>query len=153
MKGTLDTLPQAGPCGARHLASRLRLGFVVGGVLVALLPLLLPSPALAQTDGSRTQLANIVVDDAQLEQYRAALQEQAETALRIEPGVLMLYAVADKKNPTHITILERYASEAAYQAHLKAPHFLKYKATVKDMVKSLELVETTPLTMEAKAKR
>lgn len=73
--------------------------------------------------------------------------------MRSEPGVLMLYAVADKKNPTHITVMERYASEMAYQAHLKSPHFLKYKATVKDMVKSLELVESTPLALEAKAKR
>lgn len=138
------------PSRPGRFASGLRPG--IGLVLSALLPLLVPGPALAQANSSRTQLANIVVDAAQLDQYKAALEEEIEASLRSESGVLMLYAVADKKNPTHITILERYASEAAYRAHLQAPHFLKYKATVKDMVKSLELLEATPIAPKAKPK-
>ena len=51
----------------------------------------------------------------------------------------------EKDNPTHITILEIYASEDAYEAHLQMPHFIKYKTGTKDMVKSLELIETIPL--------
>lgn len=42
-------------------------------------------------------------------------------------------------------ILEIYADEAAYKAHLQTPHFLKYKNGTKEMVKSLELIEVTPL--------
>lgn len=143
----LSAPAQVRPTRVSRLAAHWRL--LVGLGLAALLP----GRVQAQADGSRTQVATIVVDAAQLNQYQAALKEQAEAAMRSEPGVLMLYAVADKKNPTHITVMERYASETAYQAHLKSPHFLKYKATVKDMVKSLELVESTPLALEAKAKR
>jgi quinol monooxygenase YgiN len=138
------------PCSSKPRGFFTRWRLVAGLSLAALLG---PGRVLAQADGSRTQVALIVVDATQLDHYQAALKEQAEAAMRIEPGVLMLYAVADKKNPTHITIMERYASETAYQAHLKSSHFLKYKATVKDMVKSLELVESTPLALEAKAKR
>lgn len=91
------------------------------------------------------RLAKLVIDSAQLESYKAALKEEIEASVRLEPGVLTLYAVAEKDNPTHITILEIYADTNAYKAHLQTPHFIKYKTGTKEMVKSLELVETTPL--------
>ena len=65
--------------------------------------------------------------------------------MRVEPEVLTLYAVAEKDNPTHITILEIYANKEAYETHLQTPHFIKYKNGTLDMVKSLELVKTIPL--------
>jgi 4-carboxymuconolactone decarboxylase len=91
------------------------------------------------------RLAKLVIDSTQLESYKAALKEEIEASVRLEPGVLTLYAVAEKDNPTHITILEIYADTNAYKAHLQTPHFIKYKTGTKEMVKSLELVETTPL--------
>jgi len=66
--------------------------------------------------------------------------------------VLTLYAVAEKSDPTNITILEIYADSAAYEAHLQTPHFIKYKTGTAEMVKSLELIETTPLIPELKIK-
>ena len=91
------------------------------------------------------RLANLVIDAAHLESYNEFLKEEIETSIRVEPGVLTLYAVAEKDNPTHITILEIYASEDAYQSHIQTPHFLKYKNGTQHMVKSLTLTETTPL--------
>lgn len=91
------------------------------------------------------RLAKLVIDSTQLASYRAALKEEIEASVRLEPGVLTLYAVAEKDNPTHITILEIYADTNAYKVHLQTPHFIKYKTETKEMVKSLELVETTPL--------
>jgi quinol monooxygenase YgiN len=97
----------------------------------------------AQEKNQMVRLAKIKVDSLQLQKYNAALQEQMTTAIRVEPGVLTYYAVADKNDPSNIAILEIYADTAAYQAHIATPHFKKYKETVKDMVKSLELVEVT----------
>lgn len=91
------------------------------------------------------RLAKLVIDSSQLENYTAALKEEIEASVRLEPGVLTLYAVAEKDNPTYIIILEIYADTNAYKAHLQTPHFIKYKAGTKEMVKSLELVETIPL--------
>jgi len=91
------------------------------------------------------RLAKLVIDSTQLESYRAALKEEIEASVRLEPGVLTLYAVAEKDNPTHITILEIYADTNAYKSHLQTPHFIKYKTDTKEMVKSLELIESTPL--------
>ena len=91
------------------------------------------------------RLAKLVIDTTQLESYKAALKEEIEASVRLEPGVLTLYAVAEKGNPTHITILEIYADTNAYKAHLQTPHFIKYKTGTKEMVKALELVEAMPL--------
>ncbi len=97
--------------------------------------------AMAQSKNQMVRLAKIKVDPQQLEKYNLALKEQMATAIRLEPGVLTYYAVADKNDPSHITILEIYADTTAYQAHILTSHFKKYKDTVKDMVKSLELVD------------
>lgn len=88
------------------------------------------------------RIAKIKVDAGQLEKYKSALQEQMKTAINIEPGVLSYTVVADKNDATVFTILEVYASAAAYQLHISTPHFKKYKESVKEMVLSLELLDT-----------
>lgn len=106
---------------------------------------LLTSGVFAQEKKQLVRLAKLIIDSAQLESYRTALTEEIEASVKLEPGVLTLYAVAEKANPTHITILEIYADSAAYKSHLRTPHFIKYKTGTHKMVKSLELVETVPL--------
>jgi quinol monooxygenase YgiN len=82
--------------------------------------------AVAQeTQSQYVQVAEIEIDPAQLEDYKAAVKEQIETAIRVEAGVLALYAVSDKDKPTRITVFEIYQDTDAYRAHLEAPHFKK----------------------------
>ena len=95
------------------------------------------------------QIAELEVDPAQLESYKGAVQ--IEAAIRLEPGVLVLYSVSNKDNPAHVTVFEIYRNREAYLAHLQAPHFLKYKATVEKMVKSLKLIPVEPVMLGAKA--
>ena len=52
------------------------------------------------------------------------------------------------EDATQIRILEIYASDAAYQAHLKTEHFQKYKQGTLHMVKSLKLPTMQPLDPE-----
>ncbi|HEX4850831.1 MAG TPA: antibiotic biosynthesis monooxygenase [Puia sp.] len=96
------------------------------------------------------RIAKIVVDSSQLENYKTALKEGISTAVSKEPGVLSMYAVFDKANPSHITVFETYADLNAYQSHIQTVHFKKYKATVEHMVKSLELVDVIPIVLESK---
>ncbi|UOG73468.1 antibiotic biosynthesis monooxygenase [Hymenobacter tibetensis] len=100
----------------------------------------------------KVRLSRIVVDSTQLESYKAFLQEEIEASMSKEPGVLSLYAVFERKKPNHLTILEMYATEAAYQAHVKTPHFLKYKQGTLGMVQELELIDTDPLIPALKIK-
>jgi quinol monooxygenase YgiN len=106
----------------------------------------------AQKDTQMVRLAKLVIDKNQLDNYKVLLKEEIETSLRVEPGVKTLYAVSEKENPTHITILEIYADTTAYKSHLKTPHFIKYKTGAKDMVKSLELIEAVALISDMKLK-
>jgi quinol monooxygenase YgiN len=108
--------------------------------------------ASGQEKNQMVRIAKLVIDPAQLENYKAILKEEIESSVRIEPGVLTLYAVSEKENPTHITIFEIYASTDAYKLHVQTPHFLKYKNATKDMVKSLELVDADPLVPGMKIK-
>ena len=98
--------------------------------------------ATAQVNTKMYRIAKIKVDANQLERYQVALNEQMNAAIQFEPGVLSYTVVADKKDASSITIFEVYASLEAYQSHIATPHFKKYKETVKDMVLSLELIDT-----------
>jgi quinol monooxygenase YgiN len=117
----------------------------------ASLATLLCRGALAQeVSVNYVQIAEIEIDPAQLESYEAAVKEHIDTAIRLEPGVLVLYAVSEKDNPTRVRVFEVYASTDAYKAHLEAPHFKEYKTMTEKMVKSLRLVQTTPIALAAK---
>jgi quinol monooxygenase YgiN len=96
----------------------------------------------AQDSSRMYRIAKIKVDKNQLENYKSALQEQMNAAIKLEPGVLSYTVVADKKDATSITIFEVYANLDAYQSHILTPHFKKYKDSVKNMVLSLELIDT-----------
>jgi quinol monooxygenase YgiN len=108
--------------------------------------------ASAQQRNQIVRLAKLVIDSAQLENFKTELKMGVETAVRVEQGVLTLYAMSEKKHATHFSILEIYSNMEAYKAHLETPHFKKYKAATKDMVRSLELIETTPLVPGMKIK-
>lgn len=96
------------------------------------------------------RLAELEIDPAQLESYKVALQEEIETSIRVEPGVLKLYAVSVKDHPTQIRLFEMYANAAAYEIHLQSPHFKKYNRVTLGMVKSLKLLEAEPILLGAK---
>ena len=93
----------------------------------------------------KVRLSRLVIDSEQLATYKVLLKEEIEASMAKEPGVLTLYAVFEKERPTHLTILEMYATEEAYALHVKTPHFLKYKNGTLKMVKELELIDTEPL--------
>jgi quinol monooxygenase YgiN len=106
----------------------------------------------AQEREPMVRLSKLVIDASELEAYKSALKEEVTASVRLEPGVLTLYAVFEKERPTHVTILEMYANRAAYEQHIKSPHFLKYKKGTEHMVESLELIDTIPLVPEMKIK-
>ena len=101
--------------------------------------------------GQFSRIAEIEVDPEQLERYKAALRAGIEAAIRLEPGVITLYAVSVRDRPEQIRVFEVYASAAAYQSHLQTAHFKRYKATTQSMVRSLKLIETDPIALGSKS--
>lgn len=96
------------------------------------------------TDGI-VRLSKIEVYPQYLDKYINYATEVGEISLRSEPGVLTMYAIGEKENPCNITILETYASHAAYEKHIASEHFQRYKLETLHMVKSLILSDQTPL--------
>src|ERR671913_174290 len=52
------------------------------------------------------RVAEIEIDPAQIEAYKAAINEEIEMSVRAEPGVLALYAVSVKDSPAHIRVFK-----------------------------------------------
>jgi quinol monooxygenase YgiN len=98
------------------------------------------------------RLAELEIFTDQLGAYTAALKEEIATSVRVEPGVLTLYAVSVKDHPEQIRLFEAYRDSSAYHAHLQSPHFKKYKEQTRLMVKSLTLLETDTILLASKSR-
>jgi predicted TIM-barrel fold metal-dependent hydrolase/quinol monooxygenase YgiN len=91
------------------------------------------------------RIAEIEVSPEHLEEYLAYANEVDRLSVEREPGVICLFPMQSAEDPTKIRILEIYASEYAYQKHLKTDHFQKYKQGTLHMVKDLKLPTMKPL--------
>lgn len=96
----------------------------------------------------KIRIAAIEIDSTHFDEYIAILKEEAAESVKLEEGVLCIFPMYKKENPTSIRLLEIYANEEAYQSHLKTPHFLHYKTTTLPMVKSLELIDMEAIDKE-----
>jgi quinol monooxygenase YgiN len=126
---------------ARHL--------LIGGALV-LMGFLYGSTLAEKIQAPFVRIAELEIDPAHLESYKAAVKEEMETAVRVEPGVLAIYAVAEKDHPARLRFFEIYADEDAYKTHLESAHFKKYVATTQPMIRSRNLIDTVPIMLSAK---
>ena len=91
------------------------------------------------------RLAEIEVYPEYLTEYLSYANEVDRLSVEREPGVVCLFPMQSAEDSTRIRILEIYASEEAYQQHLKTEHFQKYKQGTLHMVKSLKLPTMKPL--------
>ena len=94
------------------------------------------------------RLAEIEVYPKHLKEYLEFANEVDRLSMEREPGVVCLFPMQSAEDSTKIRILEIYASEEAYQQHLKTDHFLKYKQGTLHMVKDLKLPTMKPLDPE-----
>ena len=102
----------------------------------------------AQTNKMIIRMSEIEIDSNYLEEYKVILKEEASASVKLEPGVISIYPMFQKANPTQVRILEIYADKEAYESHLKTPHFQKYKTTTIKMVKSLKLIDMEAIDAE-----
>ena len=107
-----------------------------------------PSADIPNATTMLYRLAEIEVHPQYLTEYLAAAAEIQKASLAEEPGVICLFPTQLKEDSTQVRILEIYASQEAYQHHIKTAHFLKYKQGTLHMVKSLKLNDLQPLTPE-----
>ena len=94
------------------------------------------------------RIAEIEVYPQYLSEYLAFANEVDRLSVEREKGVVCLFPMQSADDSTQIRILEIYASDEAYQNHLKTDHFQKYKQGTLHMVKSLKLPTMQPLDPE-----
>ena len=99
--------------------------------------------------------STMIVRISEIEVYPEYLTEYLEfahnvgtTSVKEEPGVICIYPMQQLRNDCQIRILEIYASQEAYQQHIKTEHFQTYKQGTLHMVKSLDLVDMRQMAPE-----
>lgn len=103
-----------------------------------------------EVQGAVLRWADLEIDPAQLESFKAAASENVEATRRLEPGVLAFHVVAEKGNPSRIRVLEMYKDAGAYRAHLRTPHFQRFLATTEKMMTARKLYDTVPILLGSK---
>ena len=104
------------------------------------------------SDDMLIRIAEIEIDSSHLDEYIAILKEESEASVRKEPGVISIFPMFQKEDPTEIRILEIYANKEAYESHLQTQHFKHYKKETSEMVKSLKLIDMQAIDEETMPK-
>ncbi len=84
-------------------------------------------------------------------EFKRLGEHNIRQSVNTEPGVLGMYVMTDKQDPSRFYIVEAYADEAAYQAHRASPHFQSWLKAAQDMIVSRKVVETDPVVFGSKA--
>lgn len=77
-------------------------------------------------------IAPIQIKDGHKDEFIEAMLDDARGSVQNEPGCLRFDVIQDAGDPNRIWLYEVYTDEAAFQAHTEAPHFIKWRDTVKD---------------------
>lgn len=86
-----------------------------------------------------------------VETFTALGKHNIRQSVNTEQGVLGMYVMTDKDDPSKFYIVEAYADENAYQAHRASPHFQAWLDGAKDMIVSRKMIETHPVVFGSKA--
>ena len=79
------------------------------------------------------QLVHIKVKPESVEAFKAATLDNTRNS-RLEPGVAQFALVVDQADPTKFVIIEAFRDAAAIEAHRQAPHYLRWRDSVTDMM-------------------
>ncbi len=77
-------------------------------------------------------IVNIQVQPYHRQEFIDAMLDDARGSVNDEPGCLRFDVLQDETDPNRIYLYEVYTDQAAFEAHGKAPHLIKWRETVKD---------------------
>lgn len=75
-------------------------------------------------------IVTIKIKPEHRERYLEEMLGDAQGSVRDEPGCYRFDVLVDNADPNTIYLYEVYHDEAAFQAHLQAPHFMKWRDAV-----------------------
>lgn len=110
----------------------------------ALVPQFLGDKPFVQNKATINNLVIVDVKPADQQAFRTIVLPEMAQSLKVEPGVLAMYAATDARNEYRWFFYEIYASEAAYQQHRKTPHFQDYIRLTAEMTERKEAIPVVP---------
>ncbi|GGX09432.1 hypothetical protein GCM10007242_14240 [Pigmentiphaga litoralis] len=126
--------------------------FALGTAIAVALAVLVWRLAVAQEPRpAYLQLAILDMDATRLDAFKVAAAEHAAAAGQAEPDLLALYAVSERDNPGRVRVLEIYANEAAYRAHLASSHYQTFASTIRPMLTDRRLLALQPVFIGTKS--
>ena len=104
-------------------------------------PIVLGAKSISSSPTPHVRVAELDIAPKQLASYKAAVIEEINASIKLEPGVLAIYALSLKDAPHRLRFFEIYADEAAYRKHIASPHFKQYVETTSAMITSRKVFE------------
>ena len=95
------------------------------------------------------RIAEIEVHPQYLREDLAAARNVGVESVKKEPGVICIFPNQMEEDENKFRIVEIYRNKEAYEHHLTTEHFQTYKQGTLHMVKSLNLVDLSPLDISA----
>ncbi len=89
-------------------------------------------------------LVTIEVKSEFTDRFIAAMLENARNSVAHEPGCFRFDVVRDEQNRNRIYLYEVYKDKAAFDAHVKMPHYRVWRETVKDWFASSPVLGCGP---------
>lgn len=111
---------------------------------IALVPQFLGDKKVIQTPEMRVNYVPVEVKPEYNDQFKAIITAEMAQSLKVEDGVIAMYAATEQENPNKWVFFEIYANDAAYQHHCETPHFKDYLKQTSDMLKDKRYVEIRP---------
>ncbi|TKT69838.1 putative quinol monooxygenase [Aquamicrobium sp. LC103] len=78
--------------------------------------------------------------------FMPLMLENARSSLSDEPGCLVFDVLSRADDEERVVLYEVYRDKSAFDAHLRAPHFLSFDAAIGDYVAAKRVIE---LSMES----
>ena len=73
-------------------------------------------------------IAQFDVKPEHREEWLAGMHDNALTTRRTDPGSVRFDVIQDEEHPNRFFLYEVCKDRAAFEAHLQAPHFLRFQA-------------------------
>lgn len=97
---------------------------------------------ISTPNGLWINIVQITVKPEHLADYQRVVTAQLENALKIDPGILAIYAGTKQGRPDDWVIYEVFQSEENYRNHIANPDHQKYVAASKDWVQNKQVDQT-----------
>lgn len=111
---------------------------------IALDPQFLGDKKVKQTKETRTNYVTVEVKPEDNAKFKEIVVAEMAQSLKVEDGVIAMYAATLKDNPNQWIFFEIYANDAAYEAHCETQHFKEYIEKTGAMLKDKGYVQIRP---------